>query len=154
MYLMTAGLNQSNETTSVFYATNNLTTMHQDRLREELRERRLARTKWQNLSETSNVLFSITRAQDDGFPTRRISCLMGKKSTPIYVYMSAKYTSRWSFFRVAAFMCNAQHWNMVNEVLNPSKSHKIDEVAFRRHINQEDFQRVSRQLRRVWPLFP
>lgn len=35
---------------------------HRDRLREELCEHRLAEKGWEKLSETSDVLFSITRA--------------------------------------------------------------------------------------------
>ncbi|KAJ5953023.1 uncharacterized protein N7479_011436 [Penicillium vulpinum] len=124
------------------------------RLREELCERRLAETSWQKLSETSDVLFSITRAQYDEFPTRNPSCLSGVHSSPIYIYMLAKYTSRWSFFKVAALFCNARHWNLVHEVVNPSKDHKLTEVALRHEIDQKDFQRVSRQLKRIWPLLP
>jgi hypothetical protein len=127
---------------------------HRARLQEELYERRTAKTNWQKLSETSDVLFSITRAQYDGFPTRNPSCLSGLHFTPIYLYMLAKYTSRWSFFRVVALFCNAQHWNLVHEVVNPSKDHKLIDVASRHAIDQKDFQRVSRQLRRIWPLFP
>lgn len=127
---------------------------HRDRLREELRERRLAETGWQKLSETSDVLFSITRAQYDGFPTRNPSCLSGFHSSPIYMYMLAKYTSRWSFFKVAALLCNARHWNLVHEVVNPGKDHKLTEVASRHMIDEKTFQRVSGQLRRIWPLFP
>jgi hypothetical protein len=37
-------------------------------------------------------------------------------------------------------------------VVNPSKDDKLDEVAFRHQIDPVKFQRVSRQLRRVWPL--
>ncbi|KGO75991.1 hypothetical protein PITC_011480 [Penicillium italicum] len=127
---------------------------HRARLREELCERRLAETGWQKLSETSDVLFSITRARYDGFPTRNPSCLTGLYSSPIYVYMLAKYTSRWSFFKAAALFCHARHWNRVQEVVNPSKDHKLTEVALRHNIDQKDFHRVSCRLRYIWPLFP
>lgn len=126
---------------------------HRDRLREELCERRHAETSWQKLSETSDVLFSITRAQYDGFPTRNPSCLYSLHLSPIYMYMVAKYTSRWSFFEAAALFCNARHWNLVHEVVNPSKDHKLIEVATRHDIDHTEFQRVSRQLR-IWPLLP
>lgn len=127
---------------------------HRDRLREELCERRLAEKSWEKLSETSDVLFSITRVQYDGFPTRTPSCLSGLRSSPIYMYMLAKYTSLWSFYKVAALLCNVRHWNLVNEVVNPSKDRKLAEVASRHEIDQSDFERVSRKLRLVWPLFP
>lgn len=102
---------------------------HRDRLPEELCERRLAEKSWEKLSETLDVLFSITRAQYDGFPTRNPSCLSGFRSSPIYMYMLAKYTSRWSFYKVAALLCNARHWNLVNEVVNPRKYCKLTEVC-------------------------
>ncbi|CAG8902664.1 unnamed protein product [Penicillium egyptiacum] len=127
---------------------------HRARLREELCERRLAERSWKKLSETSDVLFSIVRAQYDGFLIRNPSCLSGLKSSPIYMYMLAKYTSRWSFFKAAALFSNARHWNLVHEVVNPGKDHKLTEVASRHEINGKDFRRVSRQLRRIWPLFP
>ncbi|EKV06529.1 hypothetical protein PDIG_77260 [Penicillium digitatum PHI26] len=127
---------------------------HRDRIREELCERRIAESCWQKRSETADVLFSITRARYDGFSIRNPSCLSGIHSSPIYMYMLAKYTSRWSFFKVAAFFCNARHWNLVNEVVNPSKDHKLREVASRHEIDQKDFHRVSCRLRRIWPLLP
>lgn len=69
------------------------------------------------------------------------------------MYMLAKYTSRWPFYRVAAMLCNPRHWSLVNEVVNPSKDRKLTEIASRHGIDQTDFERVSRQLRRLWPLF-
>lgn len=127
---------------------------HRDRLREELQESRLAVTRWQKLSETADVLFSISRAQYDGFPMRHISCFSSLRSTPVYMYMLAKYTSRWSFFKLAALFCNARHWNYVHEVVNPTKKHKLDEVALRHNIDRKKFRRITQRLRQVWPLFP
>ncbi|CAG8127488.1 unnamed protein product [Penicillium nalgiovense] len=131
-----------------------LASWHRARLREELRESRLAETSWQKLSETSDVLFSITRAHYYGFLIQNPSCLAGLNSSPIYMYMLAKYTSRWSFFKAAALFCNAQHWKLVHELVNPDKDHKLTEVASRHGINEKDFRQVSHQLRRIWPLFP
>lgn len=42
---------------------------YRDRLREEAQERRLVRKHWQKLSETSDVLFAISRARYDGILT-------------------------------------------------------------------------------------
>ncbi|CAI7655950.1 unnamed protein product [Penicillium viridicatum] len=83
---------------------------HQDRLREELFERRLVENGWEELSEASNVLFLITRAQYDGFPTRNPPCLSGLRSGPIYT--------------LAAPFCNARDWNLVNEVGKTANSLK------------------------------
>jgi hypothetical protein len=46
------------------------------------------------------------------------------------------------------------HYDLVREVVNPSKDHKLDEVASRYQIDPVEFKRVGRQLRRVWPLLP
>jgi hypothetical protein len=68
--------------------------------------------------------------------------------------MLAKYTLRWKFYRTAAILCSAPHYDLVREVVNPSKDHKLDEVASRHQIDPVEFERVGRQLRRVWPLLP
>jgi hypothetical protein len=66
--------------------------------------------------------------------------------------MFVKYTLRWKFYQTAAALCQSPQYELVCEVVNPSKDDKLDEVAFRHQINPVEFQRVSRQLRRVWPL--
>ncbi|KAI9677175.1 MAG: hypothetical protein M1829_002749 [Trizodia sp. TS-e1964] len=125
------------------------------RLREELQERRTATTPWQKLSETSDVLFSISRAQFDGFPLRRLPPFDPARHFPVYAYMLAKYTLRWQFYRTAAAFCNnAPHYDLVREVVNPAKDHKLEEVAARHHIDPVEFKRVGKRLRRVWPLLP
>ena len=127
---------------------------YRDRLREELQERRNANTPWQKLSETSDVFFSISRAQYDGFPVRMLPSFVASRHGLIYVYMLAKYTLRWKFYRVAAILCRAPHYDLVREVVNPSKDYKLGEVASRHQIDQAEFKRVGRQLRRLWPLLP
>jgi hypothetical protein len=72
----------------------------------------------------------------------------------VYAYMLAKYTLRWKFYRTTAILCNAPHYDLVREVVNPSKDHKLDEVASRHQIDPVEFERVGRRLRRVWPLLP
>lgn len=127
---------------------------YRDRLREELRERRTANTPWQKLSETSDVFFSISRAQYDGFSVRKLPPFVASRHILVYAYMLAKYTLRWKFYRTAAILCHAPHYDLVREVVNPSKDHKLDEVASRHQIDPVEFKRVGRQLRRVWPLLP
>lgn len=70
---------------------------------------------------------------------------------PVYAYMLVKYTSRWSFYRVAAYLSAAPHYDLVREVVNPRKNFKVDEVALH-GIDQVRLRRVSRQLLWVWPL--
>ncbi|KAH8749591.1 hypothetical protein BGZ57DRAFT_945627 [Hyaloscypha finlandica] len=125
---------------------------YRDRLREELRERRAAETPWQKLSETSDVFFSISRARYDGFPIRKLPPFVVSRYLLLYAYMLAKYTLRWKFYRTAGILCNIHYYDIVREVVNPSKDHKLDEVASRYQMDPVEFKRVGRQLRRAWPL--
>ncbi|KAI8962047.1 hypothetical protein F5Y11DRAFT_204459 [Daldinia sp. FL1419] len=126
---------------------------HRDRLREELRERRDAGTPLEKLSETADVFFSISRAKYDGFPVRPLP-RFSVSHVLVYAYMLAKFTSRWAFYRMAAFLCGAPNPGIVREVVNPIKDKKLDEVASRHRIDKDKFRRIGRRLRRVWPLFP
>lgn len=126
---------------------------YQDRLREELQERRTAVTPLLKLSETSDVFFSISRAQYDGFPVRDLPPFVASHVL-VYVYMLAKYTLRWTFYRTVAILCRVPHYHLVREVVNPSKDHKLIDVACRYQIDPVEFVRVGRRLRRVWPLLP
>jgi len=127
---------------------------YRDRLREELRERRIAKTPWQKLSETSDVFFSSSRARYDGFPVRKVPPFVTSRHVLVYAYMLTKFTLRWKFYRTAAIICNAPHYDSVREVVNPSKDQKLKEVAMRHQIDPVEFKRVCRQLRQVWPLLP
>lgn len=77
---------------------------YRDRVREELQERRAANTRWRRLSETSDVFFSISRAMYDGFPVRDLPPFLAPRNVPVYIYMIVKYTLRWKFYRVAAWI--------------------------------------------------
>lgn len=129
---------------------------YRDRLREELQERRLARTPCQKLSETSDVLFAISRARYDGIlaTTPKLPFILAPRYVFVYMYMLAKYTSRWTFYRTAAVLCSAPHRDLVCEVVNPSKDHKLDEIASRHQIDPATFRHVCHRLRRMWPLLP
>ncbi|MCJ1333998.1 hypothetical protein MMC10_010705 [Thelotrema lepadinum] len=127
---------------------------YRDRLREELKERRKANTFLEKLSETSDVLFSISRASYDGFPVRKLPRFRVTRHTPVYAFMFAKYTLRWRFYRIAAKFSKAPHWNSVREVVNPRKDGNLYEVALRHNIDPEEFLNAGRHLRNVWPLMP
>lgn len=127
---------------------------YRDRLREELLEHRLAKTRLMKISEASDVFFSSSRAQYDGFPVRKSPPFVTARHVFVYAYMLAKFTLRWSFYRTAAIMCNAPRHDLVREVVNPSKDQKLEEVAARHQIDPVVFKRVGRQLRQVWPLLP
>ena len=127
---------------------------YRDRVREELLERRAAKTPMQKLSETSDVFFSISRARCDGFPVRELPHFTASRHALVYAYMLMKYTSRWKFYRTVATLCSAPHYSQVCEVVNPSKDHKLEEVACRHQIDPVLFKRISFRLRRLWPLLP
>ena len=123
------------------------------RIREELRELRTADTARQKLSETSDVFFSLSRAQHDGNLVRKLPTF-GPRHIPVYAYMLAKYTSRWAFYRTLAVLCETPRSDLVCEVVNPSKDDKLSEVAARHQLDPRQFERISRRLRRLWPLLP
>ena len=127
---------------------------YRDRLREELKERRDAKTFLEKLSETSDVLFSISRARHDGFPVQSLPPFRTTRHTLAYTFMLLKYTLRWRFYRIAAKFCKAPHWGSVREVVNPGKDGNLREVARRHNIDPEEFVNAGQQLRNVWPLIP
>ncbi|KAJ3760392.1 uracil phosphoribosyltransferase-domain-containing protein [Lentinula raphanica] len=114
---------------------------YRDRVREELRERRAAKTSLEKLSETSDVFFAIIRAHYDGFVVKKIPPFIPSRHGLIYAYMLGKYTSRWGFYRTAAILCRAPRCDMVREVVNPGKDSKLHEVALRHQIDPEKFKR-------------
>lgn len=126
---------------------------YRDRLREELLERRTAKTSLQKLSETSDVFFAISRARYDGFPVRKLPPL-ASQNVLVFTYMVMKYTSRWMLYRTTARLCRIPHFDKVREVVNPRKEHKLQEVALRHDIDVRNFKRVCGRLQRVWPLLP
>ena len=127
---------------------------HQDRLQEELQELRDAKTPLERLSETSDVFFTISRATYDGFPIQELPPFFTFGNIPVYAYMFGKFTSRWAFYRAAAYLCGSPHYHTVREVVNPSKDSKLDQVATRHNIDPLKFKRIACRLRRFWPLFP
>jgi len=68
--------------------------------------------------------------------------------------MLAKYTLRWKFYRIEAILCNAPRYDLMREVVNPRKDHKLEEVASRHQIDPVKFRRIGNQLQKIWPLLP
>lgn len=129
---------------------------YSDRVREELLEVEEAKTRLEKLSETSDVFFSISRAQYDGFPVdEELPPLCSPRyNLLVYAYMLAKFTMRWAFYLTAARLCKAPNYDMVRETRNPMKDYKLRLIAERYQIDPEKFVRVATRLRRAWPLFP
>lgn len=73
-----------------------------------------------------------------------------------YIYMLAKYSSRWSFYRYCEGKSSSNgKKSIITEVVNPKKDAKIVMVAKRWNIEDVDkFLKVAQKVRRVWPLFP
>jgi hypothetical protein len=126
---------------------------YRDRLREELLERRNATCPMLKLSETADVFFTIIRARYDGFPIKSLPPYTFRH-TPIYAYMITKYTLRWKLYRTTTRLCGYPHFAQMREVVNPTKDHKLNEVALRHNINAKQFKQVCRRLQLVWPLLP
>ncbi|KAI0173024.1 hypothetical protein GGR52DRAFT_572829 [Hypoxylon sp. FL1284] len=114
-----------------------------DRVREEFQELREARTPLERPSETSDVFFSISRADHDGFPVQELP-QFAWHHVLIYAYMLAKFTSRWLFYQVAAFLCQFDYRFTGGEVVNPSKDSKMDQVASRHGLDPVSQVQVDR----------
>ncbi|KAL4939265.1 hypothetical protein BDV06DRAFT_231136 [Aspergillus oleicola] len=158
-------------------------TWHLSRLSEELAERAAAETPLARLSETADILFTLSRAKHDGAPIqlRFYTCFYSNHhlqsqskprsqvlgiglrgglpwSKPYNIlakcYMLGKFTSRWSFYRVAALCAGKREWRGVREVVNPRKQSKVAEVAGRHGIEKGKFGTVCGQLLWVFPVLP
>ncbi len=125
---------------------------HRARIREEFQERSEARSCLLRLSETADVVFSISRARHDGFPIAPLSAF--RSNALVYAYVVAKFSLRWGFYRVAASLCGRVWRGPVREVINPARDSKLADVAARQGVDVERFVRVARRLRWVWPLLP
>lgn len=126
---------------------------HRARIREELQERRMASSALQKLSETADVLFSINRAQHDGVFIRKLPRSLSLRHLPVCVYMIAKFSLRWGFFRTAALLSQEKNYRAVCEVINARKNHKLAQVAVRHRMSPK-FVQICHRLRRFWPLLP
>ncbi|KAI6308988.1 hypothetical protein MCOR29_009064 [Pyricularia oryzae] len=119
---------------------------HSARLREKLVERRAAVT-------------SISRSVERGL-TYTASKVYIFIAVPIGVllYIVAKFSLRWAFYRIVAFASGARGRKLkdVREVVNPRKTGKVDEVAGRHgeyhchlpytlHVNLAKFHNVRQQ---------
>ncbi|KAH7139781.1 hypothetical protein B0J13DRAFT_424098, partial [Dactylonectria estremocensis] len=119
---------------------------YRDRLRVEMRERRLATTRCHMLSETADVFDILIRAPHDSHQLRKLLDF-SPSHLVVCAYLLSKYTLRWQFCRVAALLCNRAHLNSMREVVNPAKDHKLYTVARRHGIEPEGFELVCRRLR-------
>lgn len=124
---------------------------HRERLIEELEERRLAITWLHQISETADVIFTISRANYECSQIAQMPPHMTASWQGIvnHSYMLAKFTSRWAFYQTVAFLCGCAHYSSVREVVNPAKDSKLGQVAQRHNIDPDKFTRVAHKLLRV-----
>ncbi|KAI7908895.1 hypothetical protein M0657_012089 [Pyricularia oryzae] len=88
----------------------------------------------------------------DGHATRGLP----DASAAVLLYMGAKFSARWTFYRIVAFACGARGERLrgVREVVNPAKASKVDEVAERHGLDRVAFRRWAGRVRMFWPLLP
>lgn len=98
------------------------------------------------------MIFTISRARYDGHATRGLP----DASAAVLLYMGAKFSARWTFYRIVAFACGARGERLrgVREVVNPAKASKVDEVAERHGLDRVAFRRWAGRVRMFWPLLP
>ena len=111
---------------------------------QEFKESKGLINKW---SELSDISYTYTRAlwsghQDIKFPFKKVFLYIG------FVYMIPKYTLRWKFFRKLGkkFDKNLK----INEVRNPKKLHKLEDIAIRYNLDPIMFTNEACRLKKRW----
>ena len=125
-------------------------TWHKRDMLGEMAEFREARTTIEKLSELSDVMYTYTRAAWTGHalpdPLRNVPSLV--RYGVIAPYMIGKYSSRFLFYSV----CSG---GRVREVRNPTKRHKLEEIAQTNGLDHPGvFVEKCERLRRWWPFLP
>lgn len=122
---------------------------HEKDLNEEMDELKEAKGFVNIWSEMSDVVYAYTRAKYSGhlklkLPLSRVQFIFG------LVYMLPKYTIRWKFFRKIgkSFDKNLN----INEVSNPKKIYKLEDIANKHNLDKEVFKKRSEKLLKRWIL--
>ena len=120
---------------------------HEDDIADEFAEYREAQGFMEKWSEVSDVVYTYTRAKWSGhstlaFPLPRRYFFWGA------LYMFPKYTLRWLFFAVAGRIADSE--NPIREVRNPRKLSKVNEIAWKYHLDAEHFCAICQRLLRYW----
>lgn len=129
---------------------------HTARLASELLEPAQANTPLSRLSETCDVLFTISRAHYSGhtIPNYHPEKYYDIRHVHVWCYMALKFSSRFWFYRVVARGAGKRDWWCVREVVNPGKREKVREVAGRHGVEGERMRRATGWVRCFWPLLP
>lgn len=120
---------------------------HRQDLADEVREYEESRGMVSRWSELSDVVYTCTRGWWSGhrglqFPLSRFKYFLGA------LYMIPKYTLRWLFFLRVGHVLDPRV--AVHEVRNPTKSHKLREIAERNGLDPEAFERECMQRYKSW----
>lgn len=122
---------------------------HRQDIADELRELKEARDFWSRWSETSDVVYTVTRARWSGHKSFAWP-LEGWKFWWGAAYMFPKYTSRWLFFYMLGKKLGAKQ--KVTAVRNPKKVHKLRDVAAQFGIDSKSFEETATRWLTWWPL--
>jgi hypothetical protein len=123
---------------------------HKKDLQDELEEYKEAVGFINRWSEASDVVYTWTRAkywskvEIGSFPLSTLTLLWGM------TYMYPKYTLRWLFFRSVGKEMNIK----VNEVRNPRKVKKLENLARLNNADPKDFVRIATRKLERWLLLP
>jgi hypothetical protein len=121
---------------------------HVQDMADEMAELKEARTFIERWSETSDVVYTYTRARWSGhtveLPIGYGAFLWG------LLYMFPKYTLRWMFYRIVGRRTDPGA--KLTEVRNPRKIEKLRTIAQRYQLDPVRFEEEAKKLLRWWPL--
>lgn len=123
---------------------------HKQDLSDELAEYHEETKLLMKWSELSDVVYTCSRGKWSGydmdFPLKKWQYPVG------VIYMIPKYTLRYWFFRQAGKKAGTQE--IIREVRNPKKTHKLHIIAERNNVDAKKFQMICERQLRYWPLLP
>lgn len=123
---------------------------HEQDIADELSEYHEETRFFKKWSELSDVSYTYSRAKWSGhtfeFPFSKWHLIVGS------IYMIPKYTGRWLFFKRAGKRAGSKE--LVREVRNPRKVHKLHTIAKKYDLDTEAFQKICEQQLKRWILLP
>jgi hypothetical protein len=124
---------------------------HMQDIADEIRELKESRSLIYRWSESSDIVYTVTRAWWSGYPDIQ-SPITGVSFYLAALYMIPKYSLRRLFFRKVGRRMNSS--KPVTEVRNPRKTHKLVNIAGYYQLDPNKFVAECNRLLRFWPLLP
>jgi len=119
---------------------------HKQDIQDEIDELKDAKGLLYHWSEVSDIVYTYTRAKWSGHKIERpINIFMFSVGL---IYMFPKYTLRWTFFRKLGNKMNSKI--KLTEVRNPMKAEKLEQIALRYNLDEEEFKKEAAKLIRYW----